>query len=128
MVRSAMNPPCLECHALSAAIHMAAPSASTIRVILLASRSSSLPASVLGLPVRSLLVLRSTCTRQRWTRTPSHRVRAAAMQPAPPSAASASGRARRPNSPRYAAAFSLSHHRRANGLPSSPVATSRHQP
>ena len=69
------------CHALRASPHLTACPAVSTEVSLSDSLFSSRPAWSLGLDVRPVLVLRCTCTRQRWILVPGHACVHAASAP-----------------------------------------------
>ena len=117
------------CHALRASPHLTACPAVSTEVSPSDSLFSSRPAWSLGLDVRSVLVLRCTCTRQRWILVPGHACVHAASAPRSPSAMSTSGAGSRENRVRYAALDSCAHHCQSSTSPVCPsMAMIRHQP
>lgn len=117
------------CHALRASPHLTACPAVSTEVSLSDSLFSSRPAWSLGLDVGSVLVLRCTCTRQRWILVPGHACVHAASAPRSPSVMSTSGAGSRENRARYAALDSCAHHCQSSTSPVCPsMAMIRHQP
>ena len=108
------------CQAFGASPHFTACSAVPTAANLSDSLLSSLPAWSLGLDVRSVLVLRCTCTRQRWIRVPSHASPHAAFAPRSPSVISTSGAGSLENRARYAALDSCARHCHPNVSPVPP--------